>query len=84
MAPGSRPSPEDTQVGKEEISLTDEAEVKPYGATSRIALKIALTYWTSFNTACWAWFACWRAAMPVDCRTLYWVMLATVFPMSAF
>ncbi len=54
------------------------------GSTSRLSSSCELRYWTSFNTACWAWFACWRAAIPVDCRTLYWVILATVFPMSAF
>ena len=64
--------------------MKDEAEVEPCGATSRVALLAGLTYWTSFNTACWAWFACCRAAIPVDSRTLYWVMLATVVPMSAF
>ena len=41
-------------------------------------------YWISFNTACCAWLACCKAAMPVDCRTLYWVIFATVVPMSAF
>ena len=58
--------------------------MEPRGATSPVALFAGLTYWTSFNTACWAWLACCRAAIPVDSRTLYWVMLATVVPMSAF
>ena len=62
-----------------------EAEVEPCcGATSCITFHFACNYWTSFNTACWAWLDCCRAAMPVDCNTLYWVMLATVLPMSAF
>jgi len=59
--------------------------VEPFcGSTSCIALIAALNYWTSFRTACWAWLDCCRAAIPVDWRTLYWVMLATVLPMSAF
>jgi len=62
-----------------------EAEVEPCsGSTSCITFHFALSYWTSFKTACWAWLDCCRAAMPVDCSTLYCVMLATVLPMSAF
>ena len=41
-------------------------------------------YWSSFSTACCAWLACCNAAIPVDCSTLYWVIFATVLPMSAF
>ena len=68
----------------ERPALFSPAEVTLRGATSWVLLAVALNYWTSFRTACWAWLDCCKAAMPVDCNTLYWVMLATVLPMSAF
>lgn len=52
-------------------SVGDKAEAEPCDATSGTTLNEGLDYWTSFSTACCAWFACWRAAMPVDCSTLY-------------
>jgi hypothetical protein len=53
------------------VDLKAEEVAPSYGATSSVTSHFALSYWTSFKTACCAWLDCCRAAMPVDCSTLY-------------
>lgn len=60
---------------------------KSGGAGVDAATREVMRWWnycSSFRTACCAWLDCDSAAMPVCCRTLYCVIVATVLPMSAF